>query len=204
MHEQQRVQCTDEADDWWFDAQLPRHLQLHAANHFTPVAVARRAAGLLAPRDGVAVLDVGAGAGKFCVTAARAVPTSTFVGAEWRPHLAQVATRIARGNGLANVRIVVADVFDLDWSAYDGFYLFNPFAEQLFDDAFVMDRTIALDVETFDRFVAETQRRLAAAAPGTRIVTYHGFGAPPPKGYELAAEDVVGSDRLELWIKVSA
>jgi methyltransferase family protein len=200
VHGRWPVEAAEDAEDRSFDDQLPMRLRLHSPMHFTPVAVARHAARLLAPCAGMVVLDVGAGAGKFCVTAAREVPAAMFVGVEWRPHLAHVAMRIARHCELANVRFVIADAFDLDWSTYDAFYFFNPFAEQC-DSAFVLDQTVELDAGNFALFASETQRRLAGARSGTRIVTYHGFGASPPLGYELATEDQVGSDRLELWIK---
>jgi len=195
------VSPTEDVDDWAFDEQLSLSLQMQSSTHFTPVAVARLAARLLAPQSGMAVLDVGAGVGKFCMTAAREVGTATFVGVEWRPHLVHVATGIGRRYALANVRFVLADAFHLDWSTFDAFYFYNPFAEQLFDRAFVLDHTIEFDPENFERYVSCVQRRLARARLGTRIVTYHGFGGPPPPGYELAREDSVGPDRFELWIK---
>jgi len=43
--------------------------------------------------------------------------------------------------------------------------------------------------------------QLAVAKVGTRVVTYHGFGAPLPTGYALTTEEACGTDRLQLWIK---
>ena len=45
------------------------------------------------------------------------------------------------------------------------------------------------------------RQRLAQARSGTRVVTYHGFGAEPPEGYVLKADEACGSDRLQLWVK---
>jgi SAM-dependent methyltransferase len=169
--------------------------------HFTPLDVARHAASLLAPEPGMSVLDVGAGAGKFCLAAALAVPTATFVGVEMRGHLVRLATRLASQLQLQNVRFVHADALDLDWSQFDAFYLYNPFAEQLFETAFVLDQSIKLDPVNFGRYVTAVRQRLAQARMGTRLVTYHGFGAPPPLGYDLDRLEPAGSDRVELWIK---
>jgi hypothetical protein len=36
---------------------------------------------------------------------------------------------------------------------------------------------------------------------GTRVVTYHGFGASPPSGYVRTSDERIGSGRLALWIK---
>jgi DTW domain-containing protein YfiP len=141
------------------------------------------------------ILDVGSGVGKFCMTAAREVETATFVGVEWRAHLVEVATQLAALGGLVNVRFVFANAFDLDWSAFDGFYLYNPFAEHLFGSAFRLDHAIDFDRTNFARYASAVQHRLAKARIGTRIVTYHGFGAPLPAGYDLAAEESVGRER---------
>jgi SAM-dependent methyltransferase len=192
------------ADDDEFDQLLPRSLQIRASLHFTPIAVARHAARLLSPCGGSLILDVGAGAGKFCLVAASEVPTTRFVGVEWRGHLVRIASRIADQMALDNVEFVHADAFDLDWSAYDAFYFFNPFAEQLYSDHFVLDHTIALDPRNFVTFIARVRARLACARVGTRLVTYHGFGGPPPYGFELVSAAALGSDTVELWIKVRA
>ncbi len=194
----------DLADDSAFDQRLPLQLQVQASTHFTPVDVARYAARLLAPTPGMSVLDVGAGAGKFCIAAALAVPDCEFVGVEWRPHLVELATALARELGVTNARFVCGDALELDWSTFDSFYLYNPFAEQLFEPVFALDRTIDFDPETFAACVTGTRCKLARARVGTRVVTYHGFGALPPLGYEASSEDPIGCERLDLWVKAHA
>lgn len=194
----------DLADDEAFDELLPIRLQLKSSLHFTPVDVARLAARMLAPEPGMSVLDVGAGAGKFCLAAALAMPAVQFVGVEWRPHLVRVATRIARAWGLTNVRFTAADALELDWSGYDAFYFYNPFAEQLFDTELALDRSIDLDAIHFLPYVTAVSRKLADARLGTRVVTYHGYGAPLPLGYALAQAVSIGTDRVELWLKTQA
>jgi predicted RNA methylase len=188
-------------DDESFDRCLPDGIRPGSALHFTPVAVARRAARLLAPVHGARVLDVGAGAGKFCLAAAAAVPGARFVGVECRGHLVRVAKHLAGELGLANVEFLHADAFDLDWSPFDAFYFYNPFGEQLIGQHFVLDRTIALHPRNFVTFVTSARARLSRARVGTRVVTYHGLGAAPPLGFELEDVERLGTDVLELWIK---
>jgi predicted RNA methylase len=188
-------------EDDVFDHQLPRRIQVQSTVHFTPVAVARCAARLLAPRPGMRVLDVGSGPGKFCVVAACEVPEATFVGVELRPHLVRMARKLASRVGVQNVSFVHADAMDVDWSAFDAFYFYNPFAEQLYDDAFLLDRSLSFAPSNFDEYVLGTRGRLAAASVGTRVVTYHSFGAPAPDGYDFVESHPIGTDQLELWIK---
>lgn len=200
VHEGGRVLSSDES----FDQQLPVGLQLKSSVYFTPIDVARHAARLLAPEPGTRVLDIGAGAGKFCLAAAREVPSATFHGVEWRRHLVRLANRLAAKLQLANARFIHADALDVDWAEYDAFYLYNPFAEQLFEAGFTLDHTIAMRPENFVHYVTAVRQRLALARVGTRVVTYHGYGAPAPLGYELARKDTAGSDYIELWIKTRA
>lgn len=188
-------------EDRSFDHDLPRRLQVKSALHFTPVAVARRAAHLLAPEAGMRVLDVGAGPGKFCVVAAQEVPSATFVGIEIRPHLVHTARKLADRLGVANAIFLEGDALAADWTAYDAFYFFNPFAEQLHEQLFAIDHSLPLVPARFEDAVDEAGRRLAAARVGTRVVTYHSFGAAAPAAYDLVERIPLGTDQLELWIK---
>jgi predicted RNA methylase len=188
-------------EDHTFDHHLPRRLQMKSAMHFTPVAVARCAARLLAPRPGMRVLDVGSGPGKFCVVAACEVPEATFTGVELRPHLVHMARKLASRVGVQNVSFVHADAMDLDWSAYDAIYLYNPFAEQLYEHAFLLDCSLTFEPSKFVEYVTAARQRLSEAALGTRVVTYHGFGAPAPHGYDFIESHTIGTDQLELWVK---
>lgn len=192
------VEQDEDAD---FDLQLPRRLQMKSALHFTPVAVARRAVHLLAPEAGMRVLDVGSGTGKFCMVAAREFPHSAFVGIEIRPHLVKLARKLAARMGVENATFREGDAMDLDWTEFDAFYFYNPFGEQLHDKAFVLDRTMTLDPSRFLEYVTGARQRLAAARIGTRVVTYHSYGAPTPSGYDLMESHEIGTDRLELWVK---
>ena len=188
-------------EDREFDRHLPKRLRVKSALHFTPVEVARHAARLLAPVPGMTILDVGAGPGKFCTVAAREVPDTLFVGIELRPHLVLLARSLAAHHELSNARFLHGDALDLDWGAYDGFYFFNPFAEQSHHASLRIDRTLPETPNRFLEYVNEARRRLSIARLGTRVVTYHSLGAPIPASYDLVFTEAVGSDRLELWIK---
>src|ERR1044071_2257780 len=79
-----------------FDALYPDDVRGRVPNHWTPVAVALQAAELLAPEDGMRVLDVGAGGGKLCCVGALATPShTTWCGIEQDPRLVEVAREIA-------------------------------------------------------------------------------------------------------------
>jgi SAM-dependent methyltransferase len=150
--------------------------------HWTPVAVAKRAAQLLGCDAGQTVLDVGGGAGKFCIVGAL-TSQARFVGVETRDYLVQVGRAIIQGHGVDRVELVHADVLQVDWSGFDGIYLFNPFCE----------------APPQELAVRRAERRLWQARSGTRVVTYHGFGGTMPSGYRLLAREPAGTNQLELW-----
>ncbi len=188
--------------DLAFDALLPAAVRQHSRVHFTPAVVARRAAALLAPTGTEWVLDVGCGAGKLCAVAAQTVPSAMFVGIERRATLASLATSIARQLALTNVMYLHGDITEIDWARFDAFYLFNPFAEHLPERVSCLDDALDFDPAIFDFYAGHVEEQLDRARIGTRVVTYHGFGGGVPYGYELTVDEEIGTDRLELWIKV--
>lgn len=176
-------------------------------DHWTPVEVAQRAMAWLACGKGEAILDVGAGGGKLCLIGALSC-AARFVGLEQRPELVQCAQRAAK---LLRVERQIefrrAGLDAVDWLRFAGVYLYNPFGELLLvpDDrhAFASEepRSTFARREAYDRHVEEVQRRLDELRPGTRVVTYHGFGGQMPRGFEQMGREVIARGPLELWIK---
>ena len=120
-------------------------------------AVALRAAELLVAKPGALILDVGSGAGKFCIVGALATDAG-FVGIEQRPHLVDAASMLAMGLGAQRARFLAGDAFDADWRQFDGIYLFNPFQEHIGDDAGVIDRSISIADDTTSTRCSERGR----------------------------------------------
>ena len=188
-------------DDIAFDALYPPLIRRLSPTHWTPVAVARRAAQLF--RDGGArrILDVGSGAGKFVLTAAHAAPDLFFVGIEQRRHLIEAARHVRSALGIANARFFHGDVTRTTWSSFDGIYFFNPFGENLLAEHDRIDSAVELSQTRFDDDVLRSERGLAAARVGTAVVTYNGCGGNVPSSYKLAHKEVVEGASLRLWIQ---
>jgi SAM-dependent methyltransferase len=182
-----------------FDRALPRWARPPSRTHFTPVAVARRAAELLVATPGARVLDVGAGIGKFCIVGA-VTTDGYFVGVEQRRHLVEAATALVRACGVERCRFVHGDAFALDWTSFQGFYFFNPFTE-LLPGMRRLDRTLPQSAETYRRYVQAVEERLELVAPGTRVVTYHGFGGKLCPDWSRQLFEHWGPGPLELWVK---
>ena len=67
------------SDDAEFDWLYPKHFQLLSLKHFTPLFIARKAAEFLSLPN-TSVLDIGIGAGKFCLTAGYHLSETFFYG----------------------------------------------------------------------------------------------------------------------------
>lgn len=194
-----QLACGAPVSDTRFDRLFGPELQRLASLHFTPLAVARRAAAWLSA-DGVReVADLGAGAGKLCLVGA-ATTQARFTGIEQRPGLVQVARRAARLMGLEErAQFVQGDLRTVPLGRYQAFYVYDPFSEVEAEpderlDPFVPTQDRAADVATL-------LDRLAAAPAGTRLVMFCGLGGPTPPGYRLAAAEAVNErgDTLECW-----
>jgi len=186
-----------------FDRLFGERLVPLSALHFTPVAVAARAAAWLVGDGATEVADLGAGAGKFCLVGA-AVTGAVFTGLELRPGLVEVARAAARRLGLANARFVQADVLSAPLRRYQAFYVCNPFAEgEAEPDEWLDPALPATDKATC---AAALAARLAALPPGTRVAVHCGLGAPMPAGFERVRSEPIGrrGALLECWVQGAA
>jgi len=185
--------------DAQFDVVFPASHRFRSYAHWTPVDVAVRACALLAPRPGQRVLDVGSGVGKLCLVGALTT-RATWVGVETESQMIRVAERAARRLRVEHhVQFVHGDAAALDWSAFDAIYMFNPFAEGLLRS----DEHPASRHARFARNIERARQQLRSTLPGTRLVTYHGFGGEMPEGFDFVHRETARQDRLCLWIRRS-
>jgi SAM-dependent methyltransferase len=192
----QRLDVPDEL----FDRQYPPTQRTRSSVHWTPVDVAMRISELLATAPGGRILDIGAGVGKACIVGALTT-ASLWTGIERNHAMVRVARTTARRLGVDHrTRFISGEALDLDWSLFGGFYLYNPFAEALFDDA--VDPCVRH--ATYRNEVATVAAKLTATRPGTRLVTYHGFGGDIPDGFELVEREKIRDDEVCLWIRSRA
>jgi hypothetical protein len=186
-----------------FDQLFGERLLPLSALHFTPVAVAARAAAWLTEGGATAVADLGAGAGKFCLVGA-AVTGATFTGLEARQGLVRLAREAARRLGLLTAHFVHADVLSAPLSRFDAFYVCNPFAE----GEAAPDEWLDPDLPAPDKLAAATAlaARLATLPPGTRVAVHCGLGVPLPASFELVRSEPIGrlGALLECWVQGAA
>ena len=182
-----------------FDTIYPGAVRSVSPFQWTPVVVAAKAARALVAEPGARVLDIGCGPGKFCFVGALTT-SGAFFGIEQRQHLVEQAEAIRCDYNIQRVSFMHGNMVDLDWAAYNAFYMFNPFFENISDFSRI-DCSIPTCRLSYERYVATVQLKLEAQPIGTRVAIYQGFGGDMPKSYRLRSREVTGSDFLNLWVK---
>jgi len=190
--------------DAMFDGTFPLEIFELSKIHWTPVSVIMAAVKMLRPSPDSRILDVGSGCGKFCIAAALAAP-GIWTGVEIRPHLHEAALSNKMLFRADRAEFIPGNMEDLDWSVFNGFYFYNPFWENVLNEADFatrsIDHSISLDETNFRRYTETVRQKLADCPAKTRVVTYHGFGAELPTGYLHCKTELHGNGDLELWIK---
>ena len=181
-----------------FVAALPEHLRAADEVHFTPAWVIELVAEWLSGLELSSVLDIGSGVGKFCVLSAMKLPDVQFVGVERRLELHSVAQGFQRDWPELKLEFILADVLDLDLSAYKVLYLYNPFFEHVADEA-ALNREFELYESAFEQYQNALRKRLQALPLGTIVIAYHGEQNELPYTYELQKQSPDGL--LKMWIK---
>lgn len=187
--------------DTAFDRFLPADLRRVSTDYWTPLPVIRRVAAWLRAERVDSVVDIGSGAGKFCVATALLTPCR-IVGLEERPSLVATAQALAaRFEVDDRVRFVPGAFGDVPTPAADAYYLFNPFGEYHFDAALDADDGVVFSDARYARDVDAMTRFLSRAPIGTLVITYNGFGADLPASFEQLRVDLAFRGALRLWKK---
>lgn len=170
-------------EDHAFDQFLPDELRAVSDQYWTPLAVIRRAAQWLDELRVRTVLDIGSGAGKFCVAGALG-GLCHFTGLEQRPRLVEASRALARTFGVMDRACFLEGALGvLPLPRVDAYYLYNPFDEGAFDPEVRLGHDVDISYERRQHDIAAVQKLLREASAGTYILTYNGFGGNLPLGY---------------------
>jgi SAM-dependent methyltransferase len=187
------------ASDKIFNSLYPKPIQEVAEKHWTPLAVAEKAAAFLAASPDAKVLDIGSGSGKFCLTAAHFHPLNLFYGIEQRSNLVALSSELAERLQLENVNFICDNITNLDFKNYDNFYFYNSFYENITGTQKI-DFSVTYSEQLYNYYNRYLFKQLAKMPAGTRLVTYHSFGSEIPSDYEIVHTDY--GEFLKFWVKV--
>lgn len=187
---------TDEVN---FRQLYPTPIQLLDRMHWSPLRVIQQAVEFLAGKtEDVKVLDIGSGAGKFCLAGAYHRPHAFFDGVEQREDLVKQAEATSALLGLQNVHFIHRNFTQLDLKQYDHFYFYNSFFENL-SGTDKIDDSIAYSGELYNYYSYYLYKQLEDMPFGTKVVTYCSWGDEIPSGYRMAESHF--DSLLKCWIK---
>jgi hypothetical protein len=186
-----------------FDRCLDGELQVMSNSYWSQLAVAACAARWLDKLGVETVVDVGSGAGKFCVATALAT-RCRFVGVEQRSRLVAAANALAAAFGVADRVRFERGVFGEDAvPRADLYYFYNPFGENLFPYEDRLDLEVELSSRQYVACVTAAQDLLRRAPIGTYLLTYNGFGGHVPASYAPILSERRLPCVLRMWRKAS-
>lgn len=184
-------------EDEEFNSIYPENVRKHSLVHWTPLHVAKIAAQYLAAKPDAKVLDIGSGAGKFCMVGS-ALTKGFFTGIEQRENLVEVSRKISKYYKLKNVEFIHSNIIRVPFSGFDSFYFYNPFYENM--DAFgSIDYSVKLNTKYYSLYSEYVKMELSKTPAGTRLVTYHSALKEVPSSFQLQA--TACDDCLIFWKK---
>jgi hypothetical protein len=184
-----------------FDRLLPEWAQTASSQHWTPLEVVVRAVQWFDEYRIRTVIDIGSGAGKFCVAGALAGHCH-FTGLEQRERLVAAGRALVRLFGVeSRVHFIQGTLGSAPLPAADAYYLFNPFGENLFGDEGRIDDDVELSPQRRARDLALLGELLDTARAGSYVMTYNGCGMQMPANYRLLCTDRELPNVLSLWRK---
>ena len=187
--------------DRLFDRFMPEPLRLVSPEYWTPLAVARRSAEWLEDFGIRTVVDIGSGAGKFCVAGAL-FGKCRFIGLEKYSSLVTSARALADLFDLTDrVSFLAGALGSATTPVGDAYYFFNPFGEYWLGADYPLEAGAEFTDTRHADDVAAAEDLLRRAPVGTWILTYNGFGGRVPAGYELVRVDWELRGVLRLWRK---
>lgn len=186
-------------EDGALDRLLSERPRERSAQHWSSVEVSTLAARLLRDAGATRVLDIGAGAGKFCAVASLVTGQRVF-GVERRADLVREARQLAGRLG-ADVELIEGGLAAVDPRQFDGFYAFNPFGEYVAADEDRYDEAFPRTFAGYIHDARTVERWLLDAKVGTALVTSNGLGGRIPACFELSHSVTLKKNVLRLWVK---
>lgn len=195
----ERLRLGYSIDDEDFDKIYSRTMRKVSDIHFTPVEVARAAAEFLVRVPGTQVLDVGSGAGKFCMIGASCT-NGLFTGIEQRKYLCLYANFLSKYHRLSNTTFIHSNITEIDFKQFNAVYFYNAFYENIFQDS-AIDASVPLDKSLYLKYSQYMCEQLDQMPMGTRLATYFSYADEVPASYEI--QTAIFDRKLKLWEKIS-
>ena len=189
-------------EDAAFDRFLPQDLREVSEQYWTPLRVVKRAAQWLAELRIRTVVDLGSGAGKFCVAGAL-LTDARFIGLEHRRSLVESAHALAKAFGVSRrVTFIHGALGAVATPHAEAYYLYNPFGDYWFDSSRDnSDPEVTFNHARREVDIAAVERLIRLSPVGTTVLTYNNFGGRMPECCDLLHLEWALPGPLRLWRK---
>lgn len=194
----ERLQNNFLVNDEEFNSIYPELIRELSGKHWTPVAVAKVAAEFLVTRQGIKVLDIGSGVGKFCMIGS-ALTKGHFTGVEYREILYSFAVELSKHYGVKNTEFIHDNITNINFKDFEAFYFFNSFIENMSEQE-VMDNSVPISPQLYGKYTQYLRLQFASMPVGTRLATYWGNSEEVPRGYVL--QSIAFEGELKMWEKL--
>ena len=182
-----------------FNTIYPSPLNDLAGLHFSPITVIQEAIEFLVQQEGTRVLDIGSGAGKFCMVGA-SCSTGVFTGVEQHEHLHLISKKMSKFYQIKDVHFIHQNINTINFSDYDAFYFFNSFYENL-DTSDSLISNMEINRDLYHEYSAYVYNQLQHMPIGTRLVSYFSYNLEIPNNYLLQSSSHEG--KLKMWVKTT-
>lgn len=182
-----------------FNSVYPEKIRMLARKHWTSVSVAKAASEYLVEKPGTKVLDIGSGAGKFCMIGA-ANTKGHFTGVEQRFELIKLSRSLSDSYFIHNAKFIHANITSINLRDYDAFYFYNSFYENI-DRLNKIDCTVTLDIQLYHLYSMYIVEQFTSLPLGARLVTFCSPLNIIPRTFRL--QDSSHGGLLKFWEKVS-
>ncbi|MBK9271409.1 MAG: SAM-dependent methyltransferase [Saprospiraceae bacterium] len=194
------IQSGQQISDAEFNKIYPPAIRKLALTHFSPLEVSKQAVEWLSHPGVSKILDIGAGAGKFCTIGA-VCSDAYYYGVEQRLDLCSIARGVCERFKISRVEMIHANVLDISFRDFEAFYFFNSFHENLSVEERI-DDSLLLHRDLYNRYSEHVREQLDGMPQGTRLVTYFSHLKEIPASYQLQCSEF--DRKLKLWIKADA
>jgi SAM-dependent methyltransferase len=181
-----------------FDLIYPKEIQSLSERHWTPVSIIKIVTDFLCLGQGLKVLDIGSGVGKFCLVGASLKPKCEFYGVEFRKSFVTLSNRLKDTYRIKNVHFLNKDILEMNFNDFDSIYFYNSFQERI-DDTASIDNYSEISYELYKEYTKYLFFQFQNMPMGTRLATYHTADFYIPEGYKLVEKSF--DNKLKLYIK---
>lgn len=182
-----------------FDLLLSQGPREKSPRFWSAVEVAQTAARWFSEAEATRVLDVGAGAGKFCTIASLTTGHRVW-GLEQRGHLVFEARKLAQ-RLQAEVVMIEGSLAEIEPERFDGLYFYNPFAEHILEPADRYDEALAASPDAYVQSARTVEGWLKTLPVGTVMVTFNGLGGRIPSSWRCDRRQRLAGNMLRRWVK---